>query len=180
MEYYANAPQIVEPDDKPVREKRDRADRKRQRGEAQHGGVVQPEEGYKRLFINLGKRDNVYAREIIGLVNKYVKGSVEIGRIDLTANCSFFEVPEEVARSVVKAFKNASMKGRRIVVDDAEATGTKHSHSRGGDYSQGEAYGRGKQQRTKGKNRHAREDSPADKPDNGKKYRKDDWKQFFK
>ena len=72
------------------------------------------------------------------------------------------------------------MKGRRIVVDDAEATGTKHSHSRGGDYSQGEAYGRGKQQRTKGKNRHAREDSPADKPDNGKKYRKDDWKQFFK
>lgn len=180
VEYYANAPQIVEPDDKPVREKRDRADRKHQRGEAQHGGVVQPEEGYKRLFINLGKRDNVYAREIIGLVNKYVKGSVEIGRIDLTANCSFFEVPEEVARSVVKAFKNASMKGRRIVVDDAEATGTKHSHSRGGDYSQGEAYGRDKQQRTKGKNRHAREDSPADKPDNGKKYRKDDWKQFFK
>jgi len=63
--------------------------------------VQEAEEGYKRLFLNFGKKDNFFAREIINLVNRYVKGKVEIGRIDLLVNCSFFEVPQENAALVM-------------------------------------------------------------------------------
>ena len=71
------------------------------------------EEGYTRLFLNFGKRDNFFAREIINLVNRYVKGKVEIGRIDLLNNCSFFEVPEEQAELVMGKMAKAKVGERR-------------------------------------------------------------------
>lgn len=187
VEYYANAPQIEEPKENASRTVRNKTEHKqRPRGNKQRGERMQPEEGFKRLFINLGKRDNVYAREIIGFVNKYVKGNVEIGRIDLTANCSFFEVPEETATKVIKAFKNAGYKGRRIVVDDAEAIGTKHVHDNNGEVGDNRAKKRqnngnerdsyGKDNRKGSRKTH---ESNRTVPKKKKKYNKDDWKQFF-
>lgn len=180
VQYYANAPQIAEPDDNSARRRDERAGGKRHREAGQHGVAPKAEEGFKRLFINLGKRDNVYAREIIGLVNKYVKGNIEIGRIDLTTNCSFFEVPEEVAPAVVNAFRHANLKGRRIVVDDAEATGTKHSASHGHGGHVPESRGKAGTTRGKGRNNPGRGRDDNAHPDMGRKYGKDDWKQFFK
>ena len=76
------------------------------------------------MFINLGKRDNFYAREIINLVNRHVRGSkVEIGRIDLTNNCSFFEVPSEDAEIVLSKMKRVKVGDRKVVVDTAERSG---------------------------------------------------------
>ncbi len=174
--YYANAPQIEEPDERSPREGRERGERgerrQRQRGEGRRGGAVQAEKGFRRLFINVGKRDNVYAREIIGLINKYVRGNVEIGRIDLTANCSFFEVPEEAAGAVLRAFDNASLHGRRIVVDDADGAGAKHS-SQGFRHGRGDAPGR----RRRGADREPR--NSGNDGERGGKYGKDDWKRFF-
>ena len=106
LQYYANAPEIEVPADRSrQRDKERRPAREPRSGEARprterNRADRTPEEGYTRLFINLGKRDNFYAREIINLVNRYVKGQVEIGRIDLTTNCSFFEVPSEYAETV--------------------------------------------------------------------------------
>ncbi|MBQ5909498.1 MAG: DEAD/DEAH box helicase, partial [Bacteroidaceae bacterium] len=76
LRYYADAPQIEQPTERAA--KKDAAERPaRGRREKQSGGVRQAEPGYKRLFLNLGKRDNFYAREIINLVNRYVKGQIE-------------------------------------------------------------------------------------------------------
>ena len=121
LRYYADAPEIVQPSEREKKGKKggeERADRGR--GERRASGPREAEPGYKRLFINLGKRDNFYAREIINLVNRYVKGKIEIGRIDLTANCSFFEVPEEDAELVMKKMAKAQVGDRRVVIDSAE------------------------------------------------------------
>lgn len=122
LRYYADAPVIEQPTDRGRAEGsesgKSRRDR-RNKGGAE--GNHQAEEGYTRLFINLGKRDNFYAREIINLVNRHVRGSkVEIGRIDLTNNCSFFEVPSEDAEIVLSKMKRVKVGDRKVVVDTAE------------------------------------------------------------
>ena len=53
-------------------------------------------------------------------MNRYVKGKIEIGRIDLTTNCSFFEVPEQDADMVLKKMAKASVGDRKVVVDSAD------------------------------------------------------------
>jgi ATP-dependent RNA helicase DeaD len=119
LQYYANAPEIEQPSAK-GKDAEAEGSRRAPRPKGEKGGPRQAEAGYKRLFINLGKRDNFYAREIINLVNRYVKGKIEIGRIDLTANCSFFEVPEADAPIVLRKMAKAMIGDRKVVVDHAE------------------------------------------------------------
>ena len=176
LRYYADAPQIEQPTERAA--KKDAAERPaRGRREKQSGGVRQAEPGYKRLFLNLGKRDNFYAREIINLVNRYVKGQIEIGRIDLTANCSFFEVPEAHADIVMRKLAKARVGDRKVVVDFADrepqavGAGThKERRRRAVDASAVE-------DRKGGKPR--RKEQPEFVPMKKKARKADDWKQFF-
>lgn len=167
LDYYANAPEIVQPQGgKKDREDRKSAGRQSGRGKDRVSGPRAAEPGYKRLFINLGKRDNFYAREIINLVNRYVKGKVQIGRIDLTTNCSFFEVPEASADLVLKKMSKAVVGNRQVVVDDADRTGDKPA--------------RRAARRDKSEDRRPSRRAAAEKASGGRrKYGKDDWKQFF-
>lgn len=126
--YYADAPEIVQPTESKSRKEKDSASPRRgKRGDKDYA----PEPGYKRLFLNMGKRDNFYAREIINLVNRYVKGNVDIGRIDLTTSFSFFEVPEEQAQHVIDQMQRAKAGTRRVVVDWADpADGQQRPHGK--------------------------------------------------
>ena len=176
LRYYADAPQIEQPTERAA--KKDVAERPaRGRREKQSGGVRQAEPGYKRLFLNLGKRDNFYAREIINLVNRYVKGQIEIGRIDLTANCSFFEVPEAHADIVMRKLAKARVGDRKVVVDFADrepqavGAGThKERRRRAVDASAVEGRKGGKPHR---------KEQPEFVPMKKKARKADDWKQFF-
>lgn len=176
LRYYADAPQIEQPTERAA--KKDAAERPaRGRREKQSGGVRQAEPGYKRLFLNLGKRDNFYAREIINLVNRYVKGQIEIGRIDLTANCSFFEVPEAHADIVMRKLAKARVGDRKVVVDFADrepqavGAGThKERRRRAVDASAVESRKGGKPRR---------KEQPEFVPMKKKARKADDWKQFF-
>ncbi len=176
LRYYADAPQIEQPTERAA--KKDAAERPaRGRREKQSGGVRQAEPGYKRLFLNLGKRDNFYAREIINLVNRYVKGQIEIGRIDLTANCSFFEVPEAHADIVMRKLAKARVGDRKVVVDFADrepqavGAGThKERRRRAVDASAVEGQKGGKPRR---------KEQPEFVPMKKKARKADDWKQFF-
>lgn len=176
LRYYADAPQIEQPTERAA--KKDAAERPaRGRREKQSGGVRQAEPGYKRLFLNLGKRDNFYAREIINLVNRYVKGQIEIGRIDLTANCSFFEVPEAHADIVMRKLAKARVGDRKVVVDFADhepqavGAGThKERRRRAVDASAVEGRKGGKPRR---------KEQPEFVPMKKKARKADDWKQFF-
>lgn len=207
LSYYANAPEIVQPTDRPDKKGEAAAERRVQRKERakQGGGANQEaEEGYKRLFLNFGKKDNFFAREIINLVNRYVKGKVEIGRIDLLPTCSFFEVPEEDAELVKAKMAKAKVGERRVVVDDADRTdadmsqrlrgreGKRGKSERG--YEKSDRYAdRGAKTYGKGARKSDRNgyDAKPSRKKNAKdgfdgrnnaqdnKYKKDDWMQFF-
>ncbi len=122
LSYYANEPRIEEPQEP---SKQERGGSKSKGGVAKSGtksrATGKAEKGYVRFFFGAGKRDHFYAREIIGLINRYTMDPVDIGRIDLKQNFSFFEVPEGVADIVEGALRNARDKeGRRIAVERAD------------------------------------------------------------
>lgn len=200
LRYYADAPVIEQPTGRDAKDGSGKADGRSRRERRKGGseGTHQAEEGYTRLFINLGKRDNFYAREIINLVNRHVRGAkVEIGRIDLTNNCSFFEVPDADAPLVLSKMKRVKVGDRKVVVDHAERTDGQSAPHAGERNARPEHKQRG-QRRTYAEVADARSmkqqwkaDKKADKkakrksnsqPEYApakKKITKDDWKQFF-
>ncbi|MEE0871157.1 MAG: DEAD/DEAH box helicase [Bacteroidaceae bacterium] len=117
LAYYADAPEIEE-----VQESKggNGADRSKRGGK----GPRQAEEGYTRLFLNVGKIDGFYAKEVIGLINRSTKGmQVEVGKIDLMKSFTFVEVAAEQAQDVIKAMKHGvTVKGRSVVCDVADKT----------------------------------------------------------
>lgn len=194
LRYYADAPVIEQPADRKGSDDDTRKSRRERRKGAEGGH--QAEEGYTRLFINLGKRDNFYAREIINLVNRYVKGGkVEIGRIDLTNNCSFFEVPNEDADLVLSKMKRVKVGDRKVVVDHADRVegqpnGRRASNRRAEkpERRRGErrtfaeaADPRAMKQQWKKEKKSKRKDASksADYTPAKQSRKKDDWRQFF-
>lgn len=75
------------------------------------------EEGFARLFINLGKKDYLFPKDLIELLNKHTRGHIVLGRIDLMQNFSFFEVEEGHAQEVVDALSGRTYKGRQVSVE---------------------------------------------------------------
>ena len=117
LAYYADAPEIES-----VGAKRERGEKRERgkRGEKREGGSRKPEAGYRRLFINLGKKDGFYPGELMQFLNKNVKGHVEVGHIDLLTTMSYFEVPEEDAQRVMKFVNGQNYKGRDVRCNDAD------------------------------------------------------------
>ena len=194
LRYYADAPVIEQPSERKGGRDAAASDgrSRRERGKRE-SGPRKAEEGYTRLFINLGKRDNFYAREIINLVNRYVRDSkIDIGRIDLTNNCSFFEVPSEDAPIVLTKMKRVKVGDRKVVVDHADRLEKENdaaparekeraSRKRGG-RTYAEIAESGQLKKSWKKEKKARKDRRADtNPDleSPHKYKKDDWRQFF-
>ena len=95
---------------------------------SQHDGDVETanygdtgaEEGMVRLFINIGKSQRVRPGDILGAVAGEAKipGKM-VGAIDMYDNYTFVEVPEEHAKAVLQAMKNAKIKGKSINVEPA-------------------------------------------------------------
>jgi len=181
LRYYANAPEIEEinPD---VKEKKSKGKKESGEGHRRAEGDHEPEEGYTRIFITLGKVDGFYAREIIGLVNNRCPGpKIEMGRIDLRPTFSFFEVREEEAGRVLKGLRGFTYKGRHIGVDIAEPAGEnaaedkpkgpKNRAQRRFEKAQSDNNKKGRRTKTDKKNK--------DNEPSGKKKKKGDWRQFF-
>lgn len=123
LEFYKGSENLDIPEERKPREKNargNRADDSRARKSAAiEGKTVQAEPGYTRIFINLGKRDGIFPKQLIALMNQHVHHRIQMGRIDLLSNFSFFEVPEQDARFVVKDMNGADWKGRRVAVEIA-------------------------------------------------------------
>ena len=108
------------------------------------------QDGFKRLFINLGKTDSFYPHELIALLNNNTRGRIELGKIDLMKNFSFFEVPEADAQTVVKSLNRATHNGRKVVVEVADEN-SGSDERRGG--NRGGGGGRGSYNRDGGNRR---------------------------
>lgn len=116
LEYYRDRQEIEAPSadgrgERGERERRDRSD--------DGGRGRKAEAGYTRLFINMGKMDNFFATQLIELINKNVSKRVQIGRIDLMKNFSFFEVENEQTQTVIESLNNSSVGGRKVSVEVA-------------------------------------------------------------
>ena len=164
LAYYADAPEI-----EPVSAKRPERKKKSEgRGKRNEKGPRQAEAGYRRLFINLGKKDGFYPGELMQFLNKNVKGHVEVGHIDLLTTQSYFEVPEEDAQRVMKFVNGQTYKGRDVRCNDANET--KHpTHSKPSRSSKDAR-----------RSRDSRKPKESKEPrENKKSYRKNEWMQFL-
>ena len=125
LAYYADAPELEKVD--MSKEKKPQTDKQKLQNKA--------EKGYKRLFINLGKRDGFYPGELMQMLNRFVGGRQAVGHIDLLDTISYFEVPEKDAKKVMIQLTGIRFKGRQVRCNDSEdkgaASGGKRQESGG-------------------------------------------------
>lgn len=120
IDYYQDANDIEIPQERGKFDKKDRGNNSRENNDKRGTGKAS-EKGFIRLFINIGKTDGIRPPELIGLLNDNISGRmVEIGRIDLMQNFSFFEVRKEDKDRVIKALNKKNAFGRKIAVEVAQ------------------------------------------------------------
>lgn len=164
LEYYSNAPEIESPSQK------GKEGDKKQRS---NGRKAEP--GFARLFINLGKQDNIGPAQIIDMINHNTHRRITIGRIDLMTKFSFFEVKEKEADIVIKALSKLTINRRRVVVELAgDEKGDKNDSKKGEGRRKDVVEGRRKENGESRKKEEKRKDDTKTK-----KGGKIDFKQFF-
>ena len=114
LDYYRDADDIVTVDESSGRPENP------QRQGKQKTKTHQAEKGYTRLFVNFGKVDGITPGQLIEMVNRCVPGKVQVGRIDLRDNFSFFEVAEKDANRVMQRINSYEVDGRLISVELAQ------------------------------------------------------------
>ncbi len=85
--------------------------------------VYEPDEnGYVKLFFNLGKKDKIMVKDIIGSMsaNTAISGK-EIGKVNILENFSFVEVPEGYVEEVLEGMKEKPIKGKSVNIEIAKA-----------------------------------------------------------
>ena len=181
LDYYKNAAEIEQPKGN---EKRESQKERKDHGSDREKTSRKAEKGYTRLFLNLGKTDGFYANQIIELINRNLKKErIEIGRIDLMQNFSFFEIAEAQAPMVIKALNKTTANGRRVIVEVAGENNGKSDKSgkkqKNATAKPAEKKGKkgSKADKSTAGTRPSREERGYTSPRGLKK--KDDWKQFF-
>ena len=165
LDYYANAPEVrIETG------KKSRDEERRERKERGRGGRRQTEEGYSRLFINLGKKDGFYPGEVMQFINRYVKGHVAVGHIDLQNTFSFIEVGNNDAEKVMSGLTGVNYKGREVRCNSGDEPGRQGSQSR----RQFEPHGKKRDFRSNG-----RRDDRQPKREKQTRFTKEEWMKFL-
>ncbi len=135
LEYYKNAPDLNDTTDarkagrndsrndrRGRREGRDSDRRDRRKGENRDRLRNRSKGNYSRFFINIGRKDGVDPRNIIGLINDNTNDrDIKVGDIDIKDSFSFFEADEKSKTKILKSFKGSQFKGRSVNVEEAEA-----------------------------------------------------------
>lgn len=85
-----------------------------------------------RLFVNVGKKDNVRPGDIVGAIagESGMPGQL-IGAIKMYDNYTFVEVPGEYADEVLLAMKNVKIKGRDVHMERANKGGKSEDRGSG-------------------------------------------------
>ena len=101
IDYYRDTPDLDLPDENTRKPKAEN-------GGAQEGRKGRnkdsrtAEEGFERIYINLGKAHGFFPPNLIEMINSLVPGRVNIGRIDLLPAYSLFDVEKGAAKKVVE------------------------------------------------------------------------------
>ncbi len=82
------------------------------------------EEDMIRLFVNIGKSQNVRPGDILGAVagESGISGKM-VGSIDMYDSYTFVDVPREYADAVLRAMKDVKIKGKNVHMEKANGRG---------------------------------------------------------
>ena len=189
LSYYSNAPEIEKPNSKKRSEGRGSRNEEREAKRDRARGPRRAEEGMRRLFINLGKKDGFFPGELMQFLNKHISGRQEVGHIDLQNTISFFDVPEQDAQRVMRTLTGKKYKGREVRCNDGDADNNRSGRNDGrGSRREGGKRENGRNDRPatmsseepfytrflKGKHKAANDSQPV-----RGKGRGGDWRQFF-
>jgi ATP-dependent RNA helicase DeaD len=89
------------------------------------------------LFINVGKLDRFSPKDLMGMINRGTRSgeTIQVGRINITQNCSFFDVAEGDGDAVMQILNGAEFGNRQIRIEIADGNKTRRvpKRDRGGD-----------------------------------------------
>ncbi len=147
LDYYRDAEDLNEKESRSGRDRDDRFSRggrdgrdRRDRGErgerGERGGRRGGRSGFTRFFINIGRKDSVLPKNIIGMINDHTQDrDINIGDIDIKDSFSFFEVGKRHTEKILDSLKHQKYKGRQLRVEVAEDSD--RPRHRDGDRNQG-------------------------------------------
>lgn len=135
LEYYRNAPDLnikvkegrgeSRSERKGERRNERRGERRNERSERSErseGGRERSRRmdssNFSRFFINIGANQKINPVRLIGLINDTTNlRDMEIGKIEIMKNFTFFEVDKEFEKKVLKSFDKAEFEGEPVVVE---------------------------------------------------------------
>ncbi len=180
LSYYADAPEIEKPSGK--KDKSENA-KKSQRGSRT------AEEGYERLFINLGKDNGFYPGVCMQFLNKHLGGKQKVGHIDLFSKFAYIEIPEEDAEYVMSSISGVYYRGIEVRCNRSEdksqaPANTRRGGDNGGRKDRSRRDDKRDGQRASKPRRDSRRDGVEARKaafghDGGRQQHNDDWRQFF-
>jgi len=113
LKYYENSADLN------LREAKEKADRSSNRDTP---GRRFGNNGYQRLFVNLGTKDGFYKASFLQFILDMSDLSKEVlGRVDLREMNSWIEIEAGAARKMIKAIDGKNFKGRRIRMNEADS-----------------------------------------------------------
>ena len=89
---------------------------------------------FQRFHINVGSKHNINASHLMGMINEVTstKG-IEIGKIDILRNFSFFEADGKHEKEILQGFKDTWMEDLQLTVTKSKAKKQENPRSGGGD-----------------------------------------------
>ncbi len=116
LEYYRDAPDLNQNIE--TRKRSDKGWEKENFRDKSKGQKPTRNGKFSRFFINIGSRDNIDKPSMIKLIAQQLRNrNIEIGKVDLMRNFSFFEIDSNFENEAVKAFSGAEFNGRPLNVE---------------------------------------------------------------
>lgn len=90
----------------------------RDRSKESRGNSNFTNDEFTRFFINLGAKDKLTKRTMIKFLDQtFTTKAINIGRVDIMENFSFFEVETSFLNDVIASFKGVKFKNRKVLVE---------------------------------------------------------------
>jgi len=141
LSYYKGAKDLnkIEKSRDDSRDSRDRSGKKRKgedrRSRDRDRDRNRSDENFTRLFINVGSSTNLNPPSLIGLINKYTnERNIDIGKIEIMKNFSFFEVDSAYEKKILTSFGEAEFHNIPLVIEVANPKDSGQKSSRGGNF----------------------------------------------
>jgi len=108
--------------DRGDRDRGERGDRRESKdnkgGDRRERREGRSEEGFSRFFINVGSSNDLNPASLIGLINDNTsEKNIDIGRIEIMKNFSFFEVDSSFESKILEGFKGASHNDTKLLTE---------------------------------------------------------------